>query len=146
MAAQANQPSADVPEDVRRLARDKLCGAIQDNRVGAAVKMTMFGRTFDAFLAAFEDAILADRQTREEARDGGGWPTIDSARRDGTTILIGRYNNGWEEITTASWNMYPKVGEEGLHGFRGYMDCATHWNPLPAPPAIEPSPVEGDRR
>jgi len=62
MTPQANQPSADVPEDVQRLAEEVATDCIPfDPMAWKAVKQQV------------QRAILADRQAREEACDGGGW-------------------------------------------------------------------------
>lgn len=131
MGAQANQPSADAPEDVKKRALNAAleitgCGLVSNQRIADVVSA----------------AILADRQAREEARDGGGWRTIDSAPRDGTWVLIATHQfvGG---VVLARWSRtnqhFVDIDQDD------YFD-ASHWMPTPAPPAIEPSPVEGDRR
>ena len=93
---------------------------------------------------ADEAEAIADRQAREEARDGGGWRTIDSAPREWVDVLLfvpklrcdhRKVCEGWYDENKGEWRSaaFGRVRP-------------THWRPLPAAPAIEPSPVEGDRR
>lgn len=150
MGAQANQPSADVPEDFDLAvwaAREALAQYYEGfggayRITAAAYRSGRFDRERDVINACSAAQIaLADRQAREEARNGGGWRTIDSAPKDGRMFL------GWD-----GFNMWPcvrmgddpvlAVGQLRIGMMKGSE--ATHWMPLPAPPAIDLSPVEGD--
>lgn len=63
------------------------------------------------------------------------WQPIETAPKDGTYIILARfYGASVEEVVGGDWNLHPKAGEEGLHGFEAWISHATHWMPLPAPP------------
>jgi len=63
------------------------------------------------------------------------WMPIETAPRDGTYIILARFeDDGSVEVVGGDWNLYPKEGQEGLHGFEAWISQATHWMPLPEAP------------
>ena len=63
------------------------------------------------------------------------WQPIETAPKDGTYVILMRLDNELAcEVCGGSWNLFPKQGEEGLHGFNAWLDNPTHWMPLPSPP------------
>jgi len=59
------------------------------------------------------------------------WQPIETAPRDGTYIILARLDGDYVEVCGGDWNLYPKEGQEGLHGFEAWMSNATHWMPIP---------------
>ena len=57
------------------------------------------------------------------------WRPIEEAPRDGTIVLVARYNaNGtFNEVTTDEWL-------DNSPGDRGWIIGASYWMPLPTPP------------
>jgi len=121
MAAQVNQPSADVPDDVWMIVE------VETKRGGYPPR----GET----ARALARAILSDRQAREEARDGGG----DSRLGEHHTIA----HDGFTGTVIGSY-----VTVEGKRGVVMQQDGTrvVHVYGEKWLPAIEPSSVEGDRR
>jgi hypothetical protein len=86
----------------------------------------------------------------EESRDhfsatGDGWMPIDTAPKDGTTVVLwSKYHD--EPITAAwvrghwvsRWDGMTVIETQG-DTYTDYRDVspATHWRPLPAPPAAQ---------
>lgn len=81
----------------------------------------------------------------EEIKRSTFWPTIDSAPKDGTPILVARYDDtfGWVR-GWAAWESVPgKLGFGKVGGWlaRGFYDPPgelglgnpTHWCPIPSP-------------
>lgn len=76
------------------------------------------------------------------------WQTIETAPKDGTSVLIISADypdcravmGFWEytEMEGWSWCLYEKLLwhdiPEEHHGLIGWMPEPTHWMPLPAPP------------
>ncbi|MBB3997206.1 hypothetical protein GGR04_001027 [Aureimonas pseudogalii] len=63
------------------------------------------------------------------------WQPIETAPKDGSTILLARFMADEVQVSTGSWNLYPVLGEDGFNGFNGYLDRApTHWMPVPERP------------
>ena len=137
MTPQTNQPSADVPEDVKRLAEN------------AALTWPLSSR--EAVYDDIVQALLTDRQAREEARDGGGWRVKTLDWEDGfASTVFGGYATDQNDDGTwfFSWTVYP-------YGDRDDRAFATEDEAKAAAQAdyearirsaIEPSPVEGNRR
>ena len=79
-----------------------------------------------------------------------GWQPIETAPRDGTVFLAGRFGGDIGSITVAR----QKRGWSGWQTVPGdWPFVATHWQPLPEPPTIPPAsplpapvPVEGAAR
>lgn len=80
--------------------------------------------------------------TRALPAVGDGWLPIESAPRDGTPLLLGRFTGELKaahegRVRVDHWH------ERGLHGFEGWgyfnprFWPATHWQPLPPPPQGE---------
>lgn len=74
-----------------------------------------------------------------------GWKTIDSAPKDGTRVLLGRFTGNkkaeHEGLCKVDWYRQPS-SSAGYVGF-GYFNMthwpATHWMPLPAAPSLPQS-------
>lgn len=71
---------------------------------------------------------------------GGGWQPIETAPRDGTVVLVGRFTALKEpadregRIATDYWHTHPKHTFEGWGAFNTRHWPATHWMALPAAP------------
>lgn len=78
------------------------------------------------------------------------WRDISTAPKDGTRILIGRAGEDvgadpveityWYVIESARYehvkgDLYRRVIDKPISGWNGNGHRATHWMPLPAPPA-----------
>jgi hypothetical protein len=74
---------------------------------------------------------------------GSGWQPIETAPKDGSTILIvkadaevpdactAHFRNGrWACMTTEDWD----ASSEEVRDFAWYLNDATHWMPRPTPP------------
>jgi len=81
-----------------------------------------------------------------QSPEGMGWQPIETAPKDGTPILILDMNGESIEITewcTHKWTdyehvegeLYRKVETESTY-WNGNGHRATHWMPLPPPPAV----------
>jgi len=99
---------------------------------------------------ADEAEAITDRQAREEARDGGEWRTIDSAPKDGRHCILSVPHGaffysvqGCYDELRKRWVHVLNTDEQPLAWMPNVLLPAEF---KPAPPAIEPSPVEGDRR
>jgi hypothetical protein len=65
------------------------------------------------------------------------WQTIETAPRDGTKILCGRFVRGCEyngRIRVDWWATFKESGYTGFGHFNATYWPPTHWMPLPAPP------------
>lgn len=60
------------------------------------------------------------------------WRTIDSAPKDGTSILCTA--KGWG-CAVLFWNASNEAWDDG--DFKSHEDWPTHWMPLPAPPVTD---------
>ena len=67
-------------------------------------------------------------------QENGGWQTLHSAPRDKTPVIVGLVRDGrvWR-VSDAAHN---GLGWYSLHGGQS-CHWATHWMPLPQPPAKE---------
>jgi hypothetical protein len=100
-------------------------------------------------------ALLAERDRLAaalEAARGDAWQPIETAPRDGTTVMV--YFKGHGAMTVAwedPWGDGPEAAtwcvtdhKHGSYPVRGYRTGDdTHWRPLPAPPAIDQARGEG---
>jgi hypothetical protein len=73
--------------------------------------------------------------------------TIESAPRNGTTILVFFRGKGWRTVTWEDpWGENPDSAiwcvtddKRGPYPLRGYLDGDdTHWMTLPEPPQVQP--------
>lgn len=66
------------------------------------------------------------------------WQTIDSAPKDGTRVLLGRFKPGCKHHGRMAVDWYRRPGDNaGFIGFGRFNAThwpATHWMPLPTPP------------
>lgn len=69
------------------------------------------------------------------------WRTIDSAPKDGTSILVCVTHNTWDgEWETIQWVDWARDGVAIWPNYQHRIDIPfppTHWMPLPNPPATE---------
>ena len=97
-----------------------------------------------------EDALTL-AAALEAAREDG-WKPIETAPRDGTTVVV--YFKGHGPMTVAwedPWGDGPEGAiwcvtdhKHGPYPVRGYRTGDdTHWRPLPAPPAIDQARGKG---
>lgn len=71
-----------------------------------------------------------------------GWREIESAPRDGTWILGGWFNaRGQWCVQRVQWFDLKEWWVAEGYG-SGVSFCATHWTPLPAPPAMKAAPPQ----
>jgi hypothetical protein len=108
-----------------------------------------------AVLAEYESAHSAPAAPAVEP-----WQPIETAPKDGRTLLLGRYNEAgnWRtmrgawmsaEYIAENWED-PDSGEPGWHETSVEADDApncwaitpTHWMPLPAAPGAQPAPAQ----
>lgn len=105
------------------------------------------------FVGAIDyDSLKAehDRLTQENERlKAGSWRPIETAPKDGRTILVFKYTPpGWSIVGLAFWF----GGDSGIQGWMSYgipqlasepntlgLAHPTHWMPLPAAPEPVPS-------
>lgn len=85
------------------------------------------------------EAALASLSTLPEA---SGWRTIETAPRDGTTIIAGGFKYGPPVQTvwwgTGRYDRSRKAYNQTWMNHHGHEVLPTHWQPLPLPPG-EPS-------
>lgn len=65
------------------------------------------------------------------------WKPIETAPRDGTKVLLGRFSKGCEHdgrIRVDWWRTHMKAGYTGFGHFNPEYWPPTHWMPLPEPP------------
>lgn len=78
---------------------------------------------------------VLDRLDREEAVH---WQPIETAPKDGTKILLGRFDGTGREydgrIRVDWWRSRMGAGYTGFGHFNPTYWPPTHWMPLPAPP------------
>jgi hypothetical protein len=71
---------------------------------------------------------------------GDAWLPIESAPRDGTSLLLwGVLGAGPARAMAGTWLDYDLLGWVA----EGEMVNPTHWQPLPAPPALQPAATPG---
>jgi hypothetical protein len=72
------------------------------------------------------------------------WQPIETAPRDGTPVLLVSANAAEPSAEVGHWSDEDGTFRVGYpddwfrlagHGLRSWLDIATHWQPLPAPPA-----------
>lgn len=71
------------------------------------------------------------------------WRSIDSAPKDGTRILVGRFHTGCRKHGRVAVDYWHNAKDHGYSGFGRFNQThwpATHWLPLPPPPKEEPQP------
>ncbi|MGO8242971.1 hypothetical protein [Rhizobium johnstonii] len=73
------------------------------------------------------------------------WFPISTAAKDGTYIILARFDEETVEVVGGDWNLWPKKGQEGLHGFNAWISNPTHWMPIPAPPITNPHASESSQ-
>ncbi|MET3929522.1 hypothetical protein ABIE51_001409 [Lysobacter sp. OAE881] len=81
----------------------------------------------------FDDGEIQALRAAIALMRGQSWQPIETAPKDGTTIIIA-YSLGGQHVETAWWD-----GEGwayNWHEYDGtsYVKDVTHWQPLPAPP------------
>jgi len=72
------------------------------------------------------------------------WQPIETAPRDGTPVLLGRFHAGDPcdgRISVDWWRSGGKYGFVGFGEFNAHYWPATHWMPLPDPPAKQTYPT-----
>ena len=88
---------------------------------------------------------LAALATQPQAPQGAGWQTVETAPKDGTHVLLGRF----PEVTTGLmhaglcavdwWRQHKDAaGFTGWGKFNAQYWPPTHWMPLPPPPTETP--------
>lgn len=83
-------------------------------------------------------AISQSQSKAAPARVGTEWQPIETAPKDGSTVLTFRLFNGAPQIADAKW--FSDAGEWGQRSWRYPSEGGpTHWMPLPA----TPQPQEG---
>lgn len=78
---------------------------------------------------------LFDADLLDEAANAlclGEWQSIETAPKDGTSILAGWPHDGHREIT--SWDRSANQWVGAMSGFWKEEDWPPLWQPLPAPP------------
>lgn len=134
----------EIPENVKAALAYLADGGLAE--VTAMTNAAMAGRTrtvkVDAslamalcYLAAERDALRADVQRLTDALAAAdkGWQPIETAPRDGTEILIwpGPYGS---VIAAVRGKYFWDVRHLGVAACK--LLTPTHWQPLPAPPAL----------
>jgi hypothetical protein len=78
----------------------------------------------------FSPHYMARMRAALEAAERAAWQPIESAPKDGTPVLLGSKRGDLWPMRVRAWSkLY-----DGWRG--GGTSCeATHWRPLPAPPA-----------
>jgi hypothetical protein len=76
------------------------------------------------------------------------WKTIDSAPKDGTSILVCHLISHpsivfWRKIQIEYHHEKPE-GWYTISGNRSVLQNPTHWMPLPTPPKPSPASSEGE--
>jgi hypothetical protein len=61
----------------------------------------------------------------------GAWRSIETAPRDGTTVILGNANGNI--VLARNWG-----GASWMTTYGNRAPICTHWQPLPAPPATPP--------
>jgi hypothetical protein len=71
-----------------------------------------------------------------------GWLPIETAPKDGTKVLVGRFAEGDRDglVEVDFWHDIKRHGYNGCGRFNAQYWPPTHWMPLPARPGSEPSP------
>lgn len=110
-----------------------------DKGAGPKELQILTGDTWREESRCYIHSTLCNRiESLEKQHDQFTWQPLDSAPKDGTHILVG-YNNLRECETNlvyeAIWNERQQLFTS-LNGFIIHSD-ATHWMPLPLPPAKE---------
>ena len=116
----------DVIVEFRRIAKDHEIRADRPHQDDATRQWHM------GTSEAYDDA--ADRLEAAQALQAapeGGWRTIDSAPRDGTVVMF---------HVPEQYAPHMGRGDDWHGGFAYWLKGATHWRPLPEPPAA-PSPT-----
>jgi hypothetical protein len=96
----------------------------------------------DRLWAENRDVHLENEQFRREIerlRAEREWRPIETAPKDGRTILVYRRCHDWDVLGTAYWAGSEHLAgwiSSGIHEPPGNLGLAapTHWMPLPAPP------------
>lgn len=84
---------------------------------------------------------------------GTPWRPVETAPKDGTTVLVGRHMDGWGWVVGYGYHVVHAVTggvaikgwiSKGLNDPPGELGLAspTHWMPLPVGPALD-TPEEG---
>lgn len=148
---------ADYLHDAALLAESEAA-----NRVGGQRnRLLNEARDCRAWMAALSSTTPHEGERSREAINpssalapkagNAGWRTIDSAPRDGTSVLVmadgvvaqahyqGPSDGSIYARTASRYLWFSETGQRSL-----YNDEVTHWMPLPAPPPSSGSQVEGD--
>jgi len=103
-----------------------------------------YTEVIDAIHAHYASTIASLSEALAEAEKKGGedgWMPIETAPRDGTSVLLGRFTGQKgaknEGHICVDWWRRPEdeMGYVGFGFFNPTHWPATHWRPLPAPPA-----------
>lgn len=96
---------------------------------------------------ALDIVLLSLARAGLEAGKADEWLPIETAPKDGTKLLLGRFTNGKDEIdhngymVVDHWRSPPQHDFTGWGKFNMQYWPATHWRHLPAPPAIRALPL-----
>lgn len=114
---------ARAAEEVERLRLEKITGG-------------KVARSYDweAYIPAMTAALAAYRRAQ--------WQPIETAPKDGTTVLVFAQLNPPEKWVEEVRDLPPMICQAAHHPDAGWCVCTmrevTHWQPLPQPPKTTP--------
>lgn len=134
LSAQPPGLAADRVERGERRILDTLRN--EAKRVRASYPGQSESRLFVEVAFPYEEV---DALAQAPERDGEGWMPIETAPKDGTCFLGGRYAKGLD--IGAIVVLRTKAQWAGLYSVPGDYSAKrlTHWRPLPAPPTPSPT-------
>lgn len=95
--------------------------------------------TRQANIDTISQALLSAYERGRAERE---WQPIETAPKDGRKFIAGRFAPEGDKsqpnnlVAVDRWHKMPEDGYTGLGQFNNRYWPATHWMPLPAPPAI----------
>jgi len=121
-------PNPDMCFEYSQTARCGPCAIKQAEAAGVEPNLTL-PNSPEVSRLTHENANLAAQIAAKDARiaelEGQGWQPIDTAPRDGTVVMF-----------YAPVDDYQISRADDYWGKAWWLENATHWMPLPAPPAL----------
>lgn len=157
-ATPAAAPAASIPARKLDTSAQRVDSVADDLRIEAVMRLAddyaekqylsqRFGGHYsddrDAARNALRAAIASQLAATQVA---SGWMAIESAPKDGSSVLLGRFvpgkdRHGYQSVDF--WHTTPKNDFVGWGRFNATYWPATHWQPLPAAPTSQQPTQEG---
>lgn len=120
---------------LRELVEQRMATARENVVKATDVELSYVAESSRGMEAAYRDVLSLLADTPEPAETGSGWQPIETAPTDGTEVLLCIAGEHEPHLYHAEWrdDQWCIEWTDGTNPIYG----ATHWQPLPDPPATK---------